>query len=322
MSQKDNPLGVKYYKDIRPQKVKWLWYPYIPFGKITIIQGDPGEGKSTFAMNLCSMVTKGTSIPFTTMKMDIGNVIYQNNEDGKGDTIVPRLISCGADLERIAYIDEGISPVEMGNQALEVAIEETDAKLIILDPIQAYIGKDADMNRAGDIRPIMKRLSTLAEKKGCAIVLIGHMSKSNGTKGLYRGLGSIDIPAAARSVLLISRFDKDDLRIMAQVKSNLAPLGESIVFSIDNNSKVTWLHKCKITADQVMNDDFSTMTKKTDRAIAIITETLRKGRCLANDIELLCADEGISKRTLKTAKSSLNIKTIKTIDGWVWELKQ
>ena len=320
VSHKSDVVDIKYYKDIHPQEVKWLWYPYIPFGKITIVQGDPGEGKSTFAMNLCSMLTKGKTIPFSKNKMEIGNVIYQNNEDGKGDTIVPRLISCGADLDRIAYVDEGLNCLDMGSDEIEKAIDETRSKLIILDPIQAYIGKDTDMNRAGDIRPVMKRLSSLAEKKGCAILLIGHMSKNNTTKGLYRSLGSIDIPAAARSVLLISRFETEDFRIMAQVKNNLAPLGDSLVFSIDHKSNIKWLYTTKITADQVMNDSYTEKVSKLDRAICIITECLSKGKCLAGKVFSLCEKEGISERTIKAAKAKLNILSKKSNDGWVWEL--
>ena len=322
VSNSTNSWNIKYYKDVQPKEVKWLWYPYIPFGKITIVQGDPGEGKSTFVINLCSMLTNGASIPFLKTKLDIGNVVYQNNEDGKADTIVPRLLSCGADLARIAYIDEENNYVDIASKDFEKTIENIDAKLIVLDPIQAYLGNNTDMNRSGDIRPIMKRLSMLAEKKGCAIVLIGHMSKNNNTKGLYRGLGSIDILAVARSVLLISRYKNDNQRIMAQVKNNLAPLGDSVVFSIDSHSKITWLNRTKITASQVLDNDFSEKIGKTDRAVSIILKKLENGPCLATEIENTCCQEGISLRTLKIAKSRLDIISKKTVDGWLWELCQ
>ncbi len=314
------PYKIQYYNKVKAKTVKWLWYPYIPYGKITIIQGDPGDGKSTLALNLLSLVTNGGILPLSHMNVEQGTVIYQNNEDGKEDTIVPRMRACGADLSKVAYIDETEDVLSMGDERIEQVLEETHARLIILDPIQAYLG-DTDMNRASEIRPVFHRLAAIAQKRNCAVVLIGHMSKGNG-KGLYRGLGSIDIAAVARSVLLVSKVG-DDLRVLAPIKNNLAPMGDSILFRIDGNSKINWIKTCKITAEQVMigdTKDIECSAKKILQAINIISFCIKNGNCRARDIQSECKKQGISVRTVNAAKSKMNIKSLKTQKEWVWQL--
>lgn len=314
------PYKIQYYNKVKAKAVKWLWYPYIPYGKITIIQGDPGDGKSTLALNLLALVTNGGILPLSNKKIEQGTVIYQNNEDGKEDTIVPRMKACGADLSKVAYIDETEDMLSMGDERIEQVLDETKARLIILDPIQAYLG-DTDMNRASEIRPVFRRLAAIAQKRNCAVVLIGHMSKGGG-KGLYRGLGSIDIAAVARSVLLVSKV-REDLRVIAPIKNNLAPMGDSILFRIDGNSKINWIKTCKITAEQVMVgdvDDVDFSSNKILQAINIISFCIKNGNCRARDIQAECQRQGISARTINTAKSKMNIKSLKTPNGWVWQL--
>lgn len=177
---------------IQSQQVEWLWYPYIPFGKITIVQGDPGEGKTTFALNLAARISKGgrfgqentTGVPLS--------VIYQTAEDGLSDTVKPRLEEAKADCSRILVIDDREKSLTMDDDRLEKAINATGARLLILDPIQAYLGGGVDMNRANEARDMTKKLSQLAEYTGCAVLLIGHMNKASGVKAAYRGIGSID----------------------------------------------------------------------------------------------------------------------------------
>lgn len=313
------PYEVKYYKNVKCRHVEWLWYPYIPYGKITIIQGDPGDGKSTFALNIAALVSNGEKFPFMKKNSPINAVVYQNNEDGKEDTICPRLKACGANLERIAYIEETDASLTLGDERLEKVLDETGARVLILDPIQAYFGNGTDMNRAGDIRPIMSRLSQMAAKRKCAVILIGHMSKGKNSNGLYRGLGSIDIPAAARSVLLISKMRDDSReRILAHIKSNLAPLGSSIIFRINENSTITWLNRSKLTARDVMENNFKDADDKLDKAKYIICELIKKKENRAKTILTACMSSGISKRTINTAKEQLGVESIKGKGGWYW----
>jgi len=208
-------------QDIKADPVAWLWEPYIPRGKITIVQGDPGDGKTTMTLAIAAAVVNGESLPGGFADIP-ANVIFQTAEDGLADTIKPRLEQLGADCSRIHVIDESEQPLSLSDERLEQAIVQTHAKLLIIDPIQAYLG-GSDMNSARGMRLLMKSLGSVAERTGCTIIIIGHLNKKDG-KAQYRGLGSIDIFAAARSVLAIHRTG-DNMRLAVQVKSNLARPG-------------------------------------------------------------------------------------------------
>ena len=154
-------------------------------------QGDPGEGKTTLVLQIIARLTKGESIINEDANPPI-NVIYQTAEDGLADTIKPRLLAANADCSKVLVIDDKDTPLTMRDVRLEQAIIETNAKLVVLDPIQGFLGADVDMHRANEIRPVMKHIAELAEKYKCAIILIGHMNKCSMGKSAYRGLGSID----------------------------------------------------------------------------------------------------------------------------------
>lgn len=219
----------EYYSNITPKPVEWLWYPYIPFGKLTVIQGDPGEGKSTFALNLVALLTKGLPMPDGFPVSRPGVAIYQCAEDGTADTIKPRLEQAGADCERIAYIIDNDIALTLEDGRIESAIKQTGARVFIIDPLQAFIPPDSDMQSATKMRSMLRKLANTAELYRCAVILIGHMNKGSGSKTLYRGLGSIDIAAIARSVLMVSRDEnRPGIRYMYPIKSSLAPEGPAI----------------------------------------------------------------------------------------------
>lgn len=235
---------------VEVEQIEWLLYPFIPYGKVTIIQGDPGEGKTTMVLQIIAKLTRGEPIfpvTDTTMKIkekrsdevDSGNdgldgednmqeqssmspvhVIYQTAEDGLGDTIKPRLLAAGADCSKVMVIDDSDQPLTMADVRLEEAIVQTKAKMVVLDPIQGFLGANVDMHRANEIRPLMKRIAVLAEKYHCAVILIGHMNKNSNGKSSYRGLGSIDFQAAARSVLIVGRVKEEpEVRVVCHTKS-------------------------------------------------------------------------------------------------------
>jgi hypothetical protein len=175
------------------------------------------------------------------------SVIFQTAEDGIGDTVKPRLVQSGADCGRVIVIDESEKELSLSDLRIEQAITLTGARLFILDPLQAYLGADVDMHRANQIRPILKRIGTVAEKTGCAVVVVGHLNKG-ANKSQYRGLGSIDIQAAARSVLTVGRIGgKPYTRAIAQGKNNLAPEDASIGFELDPQAGFRWISALPVT---------------------------------------------------------------------------
>ena len=168
----NTPLKLISMSEINAEEVQWLWYPYIPLGKLTILQGDPGEGKTSFILAVIAALTRGEPLPECERAAEPMNVIYQTAEDGLADTIKPRLESAGADCTRVLVIDESKRELTLCDARLEEAIRRTGAKLIVLDPLQAYLGSDVDMHRANEVRPVLKRLSLMAERTQSSTVSI------------------------------------------------------------------------------------------------------------------------------------------------------
>ena len=208
------------YSEVQSTDVRWLWYPFIAIGKITLLQGDPGDGKSTLMMNLIAELSTGGKTPDGCKIGAPQKVIYQCSEDGVSDTIKPRLECCGADCRKVAFINEEVyNGLTLDDERIRQAIIEFRPRLVVIDPIQAYLGSDSDLQIAGRARKLMRRLGMWAAGYNCAIVLIGHLNKKEGSKELYRSLGSIDVVAVARSVLQVERnTENPDIRIVHQIK--------------------------------------------------------------------------------------------------------
>lgn len=319
-------LKLIHMEDVVSKEVEWLWYPYIPYGKITIVEGDPGEGKTTLVLKLAAAMSRGLPLPCgDDREREPIHIIYQTAEDGIDDTIKPRLEKAGADCSMIRVIDETEKELSMTDDRLEQAIVETGARLVILDPIQAYIGAKIDMHRANEIRPVLKHLGMIAEKYNCAIVLIGHMNKAAGSKSTYRGLGSIDIQATARSVLLVARLrDKPNIRIMAHDKSSLAPAGDAIGFEMTEDNGMVCIGPYDITIDELLSGNEGRGKKKLDIAENFIKECFGTNKVIpSNEILMEAAKRSIKRNTLLSAKKKLGITSDKekAEDGtiyWTW----
>ena len=286
--------------EIQSQEVAWLWFPFIPYGKLTIVQGDPGDGKTTLVLNIAAKLSKGEGLDSKMKLTEPLNVIYQSAEDGLADTVKPRLEAAGANCENISVIDESIKSLSMIDERLEEAVIRTKAKLLILDPIQAYLGGGMDMNRANEARDMTKKLATLAEKYQCAIVLVGHMNKAAGNKAAYRGMGSIDFFAVARSVLLVGRVE-----------------GEANIRAEDG---FHWLGDYEITADEVLGG-IAPKANKLEQAKRLLREVAETNNAMqSNEIFNLAEEQGISRRTLENAKKELSIRAKRINNSWYWEL--
>ena len=308
LKEPSKPETVKIIRmsDVELTPVEWLWKPYLPFGKLSVLQGNPGEGKTYFAMHLAAACTNGKLLP-NMERMEPFNVIYQTAEDGLGDTVKPRLIEAGADLDRVLVIDDSEVQLTLSDERIERAIIENNARLVIIDPIQAYLGADVDMNRANEVRPIFMRLGQVAQRTGCAILLIGHLNKAAGMQSLQRGLGSIDIAAAVRSVMFIGKLKHDPtMRILTHEKSSLAPPGASLAFSLGDEGGFRWVGEYDITADEMLSGIEPQRETKTQQAKDLICALLAGGKqALSEDIDKAALERGIPGRTVRDAKREL-----------------
>lgn len=301
------PVTMIRMSDVIQTKVDWLWKPYIPFGKLTMVQGNPGEGKTYFAMQLCAACTNREELPGMEVQEPF-NVIYQTAEDGLGDTVKPRLIESGADLNRVLVIDDSKGDqLTLSDSRIERAIRQNGAKLVIIDPIQAFLGANVDMNRANEVRPIFRQLGDVAHRTGCAIVLIGHLNKNAGMQSTYRGLGSIDFTASVRSLLFIGKVKDDpNLRVLTHEKSSLAPPGDSIAFILGDDEGFRWIGKYDITADEMLSGGDKKKDSKTKEAKDMICTMLAGGKkVLSEEIDRAAIEKGISTRTVRDAKREL-----------------
>lgn len=312
---------LRLYSAVSETQIEWLWYPYIPFGKLTLVQGDPGCGKSTLMMNIISAVSNGGMSPDGRKFKKPMHAIYQCSEDGLSDTIKPRLTAAGANCSNIAFLDEEANPVTLADETLRRAIADFNAKLLILDPVQAYLG-DADIASATGMRKVLRQLAIWASLYDCAIVLIGHQNKKESAKTLYRSLGSIDLVAAARSVLQIEHVSgKDNVAVIHHVKSSLTPKGKDLFFTIDPDKRIEWLNLDSMgTAQEEAGTGVTVKLSKQAQAADMLRVILSDGPVKATEIQRLFDDEDISDRTIMMTKKTLGIHSLKKDGVWYWEL--
>lgn len=319
-------VDVIYGSEIEPKEVEWLWYPYIPAGKITIVQGDPGEGKSTFALALAAILTRGSELPFTDDERAPVNVIYQNTEDDLADTVLPRFLKYGGDPTRLIIINEKKHALTFSDDRIIQAIQEHDAKLLVFDPLSSYLGGDVSMNLANEVRLKFNEIIRVAQETHCAILIVSHMNKTQGAKAIYRTSGSVDVIGAARSGLVIATYPNDpSLRVMSVYKSNLAEKGKSILFSVGES--VEWIDQIDLSADTLlgyteMNADGDKQTK-VEWAKTFLLDSLRNGPLAQNELARRAEESGVGWRTVQRAKSLLPIECFKGVGNIsMWRMRE
>ena len=321
---------------VEAEEVSWLWPGLVPRGKLTMMEGDPGCGKTFLALCLAATVSNGAFMPdHETGKVDqvvdSANVLYMTAEDGIADTIKPRLEAMGAVHQRI-YLLEGnrddkgrLQAVTLENmEPIERAVEIVKPALIVIDPIQGYLGGKTDMYRANEVRPLLAALGKLAERYGCAVVCIRHLTKVNSPKAVYRGMGSIDFAAAARSILLVGR-DPDDQnkRAVIQTKNSLAQMAEAIGFTLESG-EFHWTGQSDLTVARMFkNEPVEDERTTVDEAKEYLSETLKNGDVEQAILKSEAEDLDISYATLRRAKKALGVISHKSGGKgakWVWRL--
>ena len=311
-------------EDIEEENVQWLWYPYIPYGKITTIQGNPGDGKTNLALKIAACVSSGTTLPGLPA-LEPQNVIYLSAEDGLRDTIKPRLQECGADFKRLFTINDNGKALSLTDERIISSMNESQAKLLIIDPIQAFIGARTDMNKANEVRDVLRPIGKLAEDYKCAVILIGHLNKAQGINSIYRGIGSMDFTAIARNILLVGRHkDDEDLRVFVHTKASLGPQGSSQAFRLGGEGGLEWVDGYdEVTADDIL---YASKTQKghketkLDKAVEFLRGYFAEHEEVESNLIInMAKDRSICKRTLLEAKTYVpGISSHKRGKVWIW----
>jgi hypothetical protein len=314
--------------DIEPETVTWLWFPFIPKRKLTIIEGDGGIEKSWLTCAIASAISRGFGLP-TSDPFEAGSTLFLSAEDGLGDTLRPRLDAVGADVSRIYALAEPLTLDAIGLIKLENAIMNHAPALVVIDPLFAFTGGKVDIHRANEARTITAPLATIAERQGCAIVAISHLNKSrDGGNSNNAGIGSIDFHAAARSVLLVGKDpDDESKRALCQTKNNLAMIGEPQGYKI-KGGQFFWTGTSDLTARRILS--FAGDTDERDaqaEAVEFLRTVLKDGPRPAKEVKAEAMQAGLTEQNLRTARARLKIKPTKEggeFGGkgakWMWQL--
>lgn len=325
---------------VQPEKVAWLWPGYIPFGKVTMLDGDPGLGKSTILIDIAGKLSRGVALPNGKQHPPMGTILLMG-EDGAGDTIVPRLINAQADLGRVGIRDTYTNDKEVeippsfpsDLEKLKEDIIAAQAGLVVVDPVMSYLDPDINSNNDQQVRRALMPLAMLAEETGAAIVLLRHLNKSQSGSALYRGGGSIGFVGVARSALIVARDPDDSTRVvLASTKSNLGPPPPALNYRLagceNGAARVEWEGHSSHTAETLVQTQNTEEHGAMQDAVAFLCEILADGPMLVKTIQKMARDAMIADRTLRRAREALGItrdspwiRKATTQDGqWVWEL--
>jgi hypothetical protein len=317
----NKPCGIISLSDVRSERVEWLWEGRIPLGYATMVEGDPGEGKSHVTLALAADISRGRALPCSDVQGGYGNTLLVTSEDHLGNTIKPRLERLNADMTRVSALTKRLVLDEAGVQELGDHVRHGSIRLVVIDPITANLPSNVDMYKASDVRGVMEGLSRVAESSRCAIVIVRHLKKASTDKALHRGLGSIDFAAAARSVLLVGHQASNPQRhAVVHLKSNLSALMPAVGFEFRDDT-LQWTGMSTLGAADLMAAD-TVNPRILDGAQVFLEGVLAKGPVPAKEVYQRADDEGISKSTLLRAKDALGIAADKTSmkGNWTWSL--
>lgn len=322
---------------VETQKIEWLAYGYLAAGKLTILDGDPGLGKSTIAIDWSARITRGEAILDGGQATRPRGVVFISDEDGREDTIKPRLEAAGADLTKICFFhfenedgEESLPEFPRDGAALGDAAEAIDAALIVIDPLMLYLEPQINANRDADVRRALNPIVKAAERTGAAILILRHLTKGGGPNALYRGGGSIGIIGAARIGLMVARDTKTDESgktcALACTKNNIAPFPPTLNYTLQSApgshvARVAWLGVSQRSADDMLDTEERSAR---DEAADFLRDLLINGPVAVQEIQREARGAGISWRTLERAKADLHVRAVKNKymihGGWAWTL--
>lgn len=316
---------------VTPRPVEWLWPGRLAFGKLAILDGDPGLGKSLIALDLCARLSTGRCLPDGSPGPGPAVALVLNGEDDAADTTVPRLRALGADLDRVFVLDRnspGITDLPCfpdGADFLDEVLTRTRARLAVLDPVMAFLDPRMIAGSEAAVRRVLAVLARLADRHRCHMQLIRHLNKTAGRRALYRGGGSIAFVAACRSGWVVARDPREPQRcVLAQLKNNLAPPQPSLAYALTSPAPgveqpagggeqplLSWLGPVAYTADELLaglgvaQPVFSVH----DRARDFLEAFLEEGPRTARAIWVAAQQQGLSERTLYRARQELGIRS-------------
>lgn len=327
--------------EFETERVQWLSEGRLAFGKITVLDGDPGLGKSTITLDWAARISRGLPLPGSRTQPDRPRgVIILSAEDGAGDTIRPRLEAAGADLSRVYLLAmrDGLGHEQLPDLSLHIRdighqVEATDAALVIIDPLMAFLGGDVNSNRDQDIRRVLSPVAAMADQTHCAVLILRHLNKASGISALYRGGGSIGIIGAARFGLIVGK-DPDckdgSRRVLAVQKCNIGPEAPALIYGLasvpdTDVARVQWLGESNITASQLTAGPMNEEERSgLDTAMEWLEQTLAEGPMWSKDVQRECRDAGLSWRTIEAAKKRLKVDVYR--EGyaekgkWFWRM--
>lgn len=319
--------------DVEPEEVEWLWPGRVPLGKISLLEGDPGLGKSTVGIDLAARVSRGLTLPGGG-SFGPAPVVLLSAEDGLGDTVRPRLDAAGGDVNVIYSLSlvvgdaEQLPTIDGDLPRIERAVAEAKARLLVIDPLMAYLGGEVNSYRDQDVRRALAPLAKMAERLHVAVLVVRHLTKGGGAAAIYRGGGSIGIVGAARSALLVAKDPDDDARrIVASVKSNLAKPPASLAYRIEEASngapRLLWEEgDAGITADELLAAQGPGLEegRPRDLAVAFLARYLSGGPRPSDEVVRDGEAQGVSERTLKRARKDLGVISTKRGFPGTWYL--
>lgn len=323
---------------VETEPIEWLWDRRIPLGELTILDGDPGTGKSTFLTDVIARVTTGRSLPYHRGESIEGDAMYITTEDSPGRTIRPRLEAAGADVESVRLVteiegeDDNPRPFFLPDDIdpLEQTLHGMDARLVVIDPLMAHLGGSINAHKDSDVRRALAPLAGVAHRLNVAVVAVRHLNKSGRAKAKYRGGGSIGIIGAARVGLLLAEHpEREGTCVLASVKNNLAVHPSSLTLELvqapDHDvARVEWMGATNYTPDELLQGSTSRGRpgEKQREAREFLRDELADGPVPTNDVQEKADEEGIATKTLERAKAALGVDSVKTsFDGpWRWTL--